>query len=209
MSTTELNDYRQNLYHQIIEHATRSFARNGIKGTKMDMVARELSISKRTLYEIFDTKEALLYATLQHHNQLQIDYLNEVEEKSNNTMEMLISFFLRAMQNVEDVSPTFIEEIKSYPIVQKFKADISQRQYNKAMLFLQRGVAEGMFRDDINYDIILRFGAAHRDDMFITQIFEKYHPSEVFRNTFLVTMRGICTAKGLSILEEYEKKNLI
>ena len=50
------------LQQRIIKQATRMFFCNGIKSVTMDMIASQLGISKRTLYENFKEKNELLLA---------------------------------------------------------------------------------------------------------------------------------------------------
>ena len=50
------------LQQRIIKQATRMFLCNGIKSVTMDMIASQLGISKRTLYENFKKKNELLLA---------------------------------------------------------------------------------------------------------------------------------------------------
>ncbi|HEY9550780.1 MAG TPA: helix-turn-helix domain-containing protein, partial [Prevotella sp.] len=52
--------YRQELKGKILEAAMLEFAKKGIRAVKMDDIATILSISKRTLYEIYSNKEDLL-----------------------------------------------------------------------------------------------------------------------------------------------------
>lgn len=49
-----------NTKHRIAEMSAGFFARYGIKGTTMELVSEELHISKRTIYEYFPDKTALL-----------------------------------------------------------------------------------------------------------------------------------------------------
>lgn len=53
------------LQQRIIKQATRMFLCNGIKSVTMDMIASQLGISKRTLYENFKEKNELLLACLE------------------------------------------------------------------------------------------------------------------------------------------------
>ena len=53
--------YRRSLKQKILTTAASLFAKHGIKAVKMDDISNELSISKRTLYEIYDNKELLLF----------------------------------------------------------------------------------------------------------------------------------------------------
>ena len=49
---------------RIIEQAAKMFAEQGIKSIRMDDIAKALGVSKRTLYEMFEDKEELLYLSI-------------------------------------------------------------------------------------------------------------------------------------------------
>lgn len=54
---------------RIIEAAATMFAEQGIKSIRMDDIAHSLGMSKRTLYEMFDDKEELLYLSVRYMQQ--------------------------------------------------------------------------------------------------------------------------------------------
>ena len=47
----------------IIERASEMFVANGIKSVRMDDIAHNLGVSKRTLYELFGDKATISYTT--------------------------------------------------------------------------------------------------------------------------------------------------
>ena len=49
---------------RIIEQAMHMFVSQGIKSVRMDDIAQQLGVSKRTLYELFGDKEGLLYLAM-------------------------------------------------------------------------------------------------------------------------------------------------
>ncbi|MCF6439760.1 TetR/AcrR family transcriptional regulator [Pseudoalteromonas luteoviolacea] len=51
---------------QIIHAAEHLFAEHGAQQTSMDLVAQTAEVSKRTVYNHFDSKEALLYAVIEN-----------------------------------------------------------------------------------------------------------------------------------------------
>ena len=53
----------------IIEQAAKMFAEQGIKSIRMDDIAKTLGVSKRTLYEMFEDKEELLYLSIRYMQQ--------------------------------------------------------------------------------------------------------------------------------------------
>ena len=56
--------YRTEVKNKILKISMKQFLSKGVKAVKMDDIAMSLSISKRTLYEIFADKEDLLYACI-------------------------------------------------------------------------------------------------------------------------------------------------
>lgn len=50
---------------RIIEQAMQMFVTQGIKSVRMDDIAQQLGVSKRTLYELFGDKEGLLYLAME------------------------------------------------------------------------------------------------------------------------------------------------
>lgn len=51
---------------RIVKRASELFQKHGIRAVTMDFIATEIGISKRTLYEIFSDKDALLIRTLEY-----------------------------------------------------------------------------------------------------------------------------------------------
>ena len=49
---------------RIIDQAMHMFVSQGIKSVRMDDIAQQLGVSKRTLYELFGDKEGLLYLAM-------------------------------------------------------------------------------------------------------------------------------------------------
>jgi AcrR family transcriptional regulator len=57
--------HREEKKSRIVEAAARVFARRGFFGTVMSEIAAEAAIGKGTLYEYFDSKEALFFAVFE------------------------------------------------------------------------------------------------------------------------------------------------
>ena len=63
-----ISTYRENLKDRILSTAMADFAARGIRAVKMDDIANALSISKRTLYEVYENKEDLLFEGIKKYN---------------------------------------------------------------------------------------------------------------------------------------------
>lgn len=53
---------------RIIDQAMHMFVSQGIKSVRMDDIAQQLGVSKRTLYEMFGDKEGLLYLAMERYS---------------------------------------------------------------------------------------------------------------------------------------------
>ena len=74
----------------IIEQAAKMFAEQGIKSIRMDDIARSLGVSKRTLYEMVEDKEELLYLSIRY---MQSRRMAKVEQKLRENTESLAQLF--------------------------------------------------------------------------------------------------------------------
>ena len=66
---TELTEYKKELRGKLLTTAMEEFASRGIKAVKMDDIAAKLGISKRTMYEIYSTKEDILLEGILKHDE--------------------------------------------------------------------------------------------------------------------------------------------
>ena len=89
--TKDISPYKQGLRDKIITSAMMAFAKKGIRQVKMDDVASELGISKRTLYEIFDKKEGLLYEGVKYYLGERRSQMQQKAQDCNNVMEIISS----------------------------------------------------------------------------------------------------------------------
>ena len=60
---------KEEIRRLIIDTALKEFKEKGIKDVKMDDIAARLSMSKRTIYELFNDKAEILYEALKIQNQ--------------------------------------------------------------------------------------------------------------------------------------------
>ena len=83
---------------RIIEQAAKMFAEQGIKSIRMDDIAKALGVSKRTLYEMFEDKEELLYLSIRF---MQSRRMAKVEAKLKENAESL-AFLVDSMARMMD-----------------------------------------------------------------------------------------------------------
>ena len=72
-----------------------------------------------------------------------------------------------------------------------------------AVEYLSKGVEQGLFRSDVNFEIVYNVIATQFDIMISDDDFRKYTPFELFNNLVLNYFRGCATPMGVQIMDEF------
>lgn len=194
--------YKLELRNRILKAAMTEFLHKGVKSVKMDDIANTLAISKRTLYEIYSNKEELLLEAVRIHEQEFNDHMLQYSlDKNHNVMDIIIEFYKKKLLSIADVSPLFLVELRKYKQVVEYLERMNAERHNNALLFFRRGVKEWFFRSDLNFDIILKTSSASANYAMETQMYKNYSITAIMHNTIFLYLRGICTTKGIKVLD--------
>ncbi len=182
------------------------FSQHGIKSVSMDDIARNMGISKRTIYEFFEDKETLLVKGIEYNHKKMKQVLTELEEGPYSVVEEIILFYEECMKRPRWYNRKFYDDLKRYPkaleLNEKNKAEFSK----KCMKLFSRGVKEGVFQKGINFEIVTLLAKEQIKMIRPTGAFLNHSVSEVYKTVLFTFLRGICTEKGLAILDRYALK---
>ena len=173
----------------------------------MDDIARELGISKKTLYQHFETKNDLLKSVVEYNLANDIKIVTEIQATSKDAIDEM---FLVAKHVIDEIvqiqSPTLIFDLQKYhpELWQAFENFQNQQIANHIQQNIERGVKEGFYRPEANATIISRIYAGSSlcvidEKMFPIKTFDKI---KLFKEFFVYHIHGIATAKGLKLLEK-------
>lgn len=179
----------------------RFFAAKGIRSVKMDDIARELTMSKRTLYELFENKEAVLYEGVRRHHEESTRRMNELVSQSDNVMTVILASYRVKIDELRQVNPNFYADLGRYPAVMDYLEQRNRESRQRFMDFLHRGVDEGYFRPEVNYDLIAHLFTAIGHYMADHNLYSQYSLEDLFHNMLFTTLRGFCTQRGLEVLD--------
>jgi len=195
---SSVTSYRQQLREKILKISMEEFKSKGIRAVKMDDIAALLGISKRTLYEIYSNKEELLLECVKFQEEQYDAYMASFEkDPSNNVIDIIIEFYNKQIQWLSDVNPLYFSDIQKYSqVVSYFERRDIERKQDK-MIFYQRGIREGVFRDDVDYDVLSRILKASIDYIKQTQMYKEYDLTRILNNIIMLFIRGVCTYDGI------------
>ncbi len=193
--------YRQALRERILDVAMSNFAHRGIRAVKMDDIASELGISKRTLYEIYENKALLLYEGVKRFKERRDEEMHKKARNSSSVIAFILEVYRQETELFHRVCPAFYSDLVKYPQVVKF-LDRNRAEHRQLFLqFMERGVKEGYFRSEISYELVVQLFDALGSYITDKMLYKNYSFEELFFNVFFVTLRGICTMKGVEELD--------
>ena len=199
--TNDFSPYRRHLKTKIMETAMKAFRTQGVRRVRMDDIAEELSISKRTVYEIFGTKERLVYECVVKYKEDESSKLSELAAHCLNVMEILLIIYKRRIENTKRTNILFYLDLRRYSSVMQLLKE--RNEYNRELCqrFIKRGIEEGYFRPSLDAQLTsLIFDALGRY-LMDNHLYERYSIEEIYYNLVFVSLRGMCTEKGLAELE--------
>jgi len=198
----ETNAYRQQLKGRIMEAALKAFRLHGIRAVKMDDIASALSISKRTMYEIYDDKEQLLLESIKTYDAKKHASLASYAQQGHHVIDIILEAYRMKLEEIRSVNPLFYTDILKYPQLAQFIKNNNERTREDFLVFMQRGVEEGYLRSDVNYQMIPYMLEGIGQYLLRSELLNEYSIEELFSNYFLVFLRGLCTEKGLKVIDE-------
>lgn len=199
--TKEISAYKQGLRGKILETAMNAFGEKGIRAVKMDDVAVDLGISKRTLYELYDNKEQLLFEGVKVYNEQRQILIKEKTKNCGNVMEILLTVYRIKVEEFRQTNPLFYADLVKYPKVARFLHQQNQYIHTEMQKFIQRGVSEGFFREDVDEALTMHLFDALGEYVMMNQLYRRYTIEDIFKNIIFVSLRGICTGKGVDALD--------
>jgi TetR/AcrR family transcriptional regulator, cholesterol catabolism regulator len=194
---------------EILLNATEMFLTLGFKSVTMDDIAAKMGISKKTIYQHFNSKPDLVENVTLHLYDTISNGINEINKENDNAIAELykIKDFISLQLKNEKSSPSYQLQ-KYYP---KIHSTIRKKHLEKMDNFvidnLKKGINQGLYRNEINIDIICRIyfigmTGIKNEELFPSNIF---NIKKIEEQLLEYHLRGICTIKGLNILEEIIK----
>lgn len=182
------------------------FSQDGIKSVSMDDIARNMCISKRTIYEFFEDKETLLIEGMAlYYNKMRI-YLVKLEEEPLTVLEVILLFYEELMRHPRWFSQKFYDDLKRFPKALRKTEEEKSLFSKKCIKLLSRGVKEGVFQSNINFEIVALLAKEQVKMVRPSNAFSKHSVAEVFNTILYAFLRGISTEKGIAILDRHMLK---
>jgi len=195
---------------KILRGASSLFMKFGFKSITMDDIARELGISKKTLYQYFEDKTKLVDEAVEQHLQEEINCCEEIKKQGSDPVSFILNITDSISERDKQINPSVLFDLKKSfkPAWDKLYGFRTNYVYNKILSNLEQGKKKGFYNKDINEKLIARLYIHLIDFLISPELYmnESKDFQEVHFEIIKYHLRGICTEKGLEILNEKLKK---
>ncbi len=138
----------------ILEAALRVFGEKGFEATTISAICKEAGISDATIYEYFDSKEEVLFSIPEIYTRRELERMQEISRYIHSPQEkirVIIQGYLEFYETNRMYTSVALLTLKGNRNFLKSPAYAVVREASRSLVeAFHLGVAEGVFRDDID-----------------------------------------------------------
>lgn len=182
------------------------YNRYGVKSITMDDVARELGISKKTIYQYVTDKDDLVGKFVGNEITMRQEEICKCFNTGFNAIEELFELSIFMNKLIRDQNPATDHDLKKYypHHYQKMVNVRRERIFNYIFQNLNKGKEEGLYRPEIDSEIISKLYLSRVETIHLNDLFtvEEFTSMRLFIELLNYHIRGIATEKGIDVLNK-------
>ena len=189
----------------VVREAAKMFLSEGIKSVRMDDIARGLSVSKRTLYELFGDKEELIYEAICHFVEEAHARRSLILQDVDNELEAMLVSLRDMIVRAPEVARVRRNIERFYPKVNK-RLEESGMMRSKSELreWLAASIERGYLTPTANCDLVVDVLHNCVQGMLVVEYSDDTRSANVVSKvacSVLIFIRGLCTPEGLEVVD--------
>ena len=195
----------------IVQESKNLFMRYGLKSVTMDDLAHHLGISKKTIYQFIKNKADLVAQVIALQAHEEMTTIANIQKEAPNALSEMLAIAKFVLEMLRNVSPTAMYDLQKY-YRKSWKEMEGMHQkyvYETIKNNLEKGIQQGIYRKEINTDIIAKFYVGKTFLVMDEAIFpiKDYQREKLYKEIVQYHIHGIASQKGLKLLEQYLSKN--
>jgi AcrR family transcriptional regulator len=184
--------------------------RNGARYVTMDVLANELGISKKTIYQFYADKDALISAVIDFELEEQTLRLKNSQAMAENAVHEMFMLLENIQTIFQNMNPLTISELAKYHVGAFMKIEEHKNVFMHGVIIsnLKRGVEQGVYRADIDPEILAAYRLETGFIAFNPAVFplNKNDIGKVNVQIMEHFIYGVMSPKGLELMEKYKKE---
>ncbi len=187
--------------------ASELFKKHGVKSLTMDDVAREMGMSKKTIYRYVKDKRELVRLSMEFYLKADQQELDAILKQSGNAVDEMIRMVMYFITQTKELDISVLLDVQKYYSETWELYDNYRNKYILSLIAgnLENGIKEKYYRDDFNPDIISRVFIRGVDILTDPRLFpaNKYVFADLYREFIQYHLRGVLSPKGLEYIEQH------
>ncbi len=197
---------------RILNKARELMFQTGVKHVTMDDLATQLGISKKTIYQYFKDKDALVSSVVEFELANHALICNQSMQAADNAVHEIFLLMTVIQEMFNRMNPLALFEIeKYYPLAfEKIKNHKDDFIFSMISKNLEKGIAEGLYRKDVDVTILSKY---RLETSLIPFNIHVFHPSKF--DMLKVNLQiiehfvyGVATLEGHKLMDTYKLNNL-
>lgn len=191
---------------ELIGSVAQLFMRLGIKSLTMDEIARQLGVSKKTLYKYASDKKELVTKAVR----LAIDeeecVLSEMHKAEGSAIDKIFAINIMISEKLQSIQPAVIFDMQKYypeawAIMEEHKCVFIHNQIKEN---LEEGIKQGLYRKNMDPELVARIYVTLINSIFDSPIYPSSNHSFKEMHTEVVRyhLRGITNEKGAEYMQQ-------
>ncbi len=198
----------EELKQQVLDKSKSLFMRYGIKSVTMDDIAREMGISKKTLYQVVENKSDLIEQIFQCHIEEEKKDIDHICQEAGDAVEEMLRIADYVLRKLREMPPAAVYDLRKYYRGTWKQVEALHQRYIYQLIRdnLERGMAQGVYRGTLNPDIIAKLYVGKASLVTDEETFplSDYNIAELFQQYIDYHIHGIASPRGLKLLEAHQ-----
>lgn len=190
---------------QIIKQVLELYKKYGIKSVTMDDISAHMAISKKTLYKFVNDKSDLVNKVINYELEKRDKIFREIYSKPMNAIEELLETNRIINEFFIDYNCSMEYDLQKYypETFHNIKKTRRQKMFVSIMNNLKKGKKEGLYRNNLNEEIIAKLHVFRIENIIETDQFspEEITSPDFINELFSYHIRGIVNKAGLEFFE--------
>ncbi len=201
-----------NTKDRIRQKAEELFTKYGIRSVSMDDIANALGMSKKTIYQYFVDKDELVEAVVVADiNNMQHDCAGVIADAQDAVQEIFFTID-RLLEQFRNMNPMLIYDLEKFHFrgFQKFMEHKNKFLLQVIRKNMERGLAEGLYREDLNVEVLSKFRLESLMIPFNVDLYPpgKYSLADVSKELIEHYVYGLASLKGYKLIVKYKEERL-
>ena len=196
----------------IIDTATGLYLKFGIKSIRIDDLADEQGVSKKTIYEQFRNKQELIGFVLDEIRSFIHKGIKKEIDSRDDIFDSMLGACIFFVTIIDKLTSSFVYTLKKYQNTSycDLKEFSDKELYSRFEKLINNGIQKGYFRNDLPFNTLFQIYIARISGIFNSS--SDYQNILFTKETFFLMLvnniRGITTIEGHKIFDEKFKKFL-